>query len=149
MGILGLLVKAGDCPPESGGQRDREAHPARVVPIGTILKVSALEPPRRFAPPLLTQEGIQSVEFTLSHYLDKRLLAFVNFFFDYDLDGWLDIFVADGRHVPNAAQLQPVDQVAAIRLNAFFLSMRGAALLVYLAPPANREGVRRNVFGDR
>jgi len=73
----------------------------------------------------------------------------VNFFFDYDLDGWLDIFVADGRHVPNAAQLQPVDQVAAIRLNAFFLSMRGAALLVYLAPPANREGVRRNVFGDR
>ena len=31
--------------------------PRGVVPIGTILKVSALEPPRRFAPPLLTQEG--------------------------------------------------------------------------------------------
>jgi len=73
----------------------------------------------------------------------------VNFFFDYDLDGWLDIFVADGRHVPNAAQSQPADQEPAIRLNVFLLSMRGAALLVYLAPPANREGVRRNVFGDR
>ena len=53
------------------------------------------------------------------------------------------------RHVPNAAQSQPADQEPALRLNAFLLSMRGAALLVYLAPPANREGVRRNVFGDR
>jgi len=46
-----------NCPPESGGQRDREADPARGGSRSAGLQDSVLEPPRRFAPPLLTQEG--------------------------------------------------------------------------------------------
>jgi hypothetical protein len=49
------------CPPESGGQGDRGEVEVeivrRVVPKLLPCKVDDLEPPRRFAPPLLTQEG--------------------------------------------------------------------------------------------
>ncbi len=56
----GMWMGMRNCPPESGGQRDRVASAISrgVVPEPPIFKVAALEPPRRFAPPLLTQEGV-------------------------------------------------------------------------------------------
>src|SRR6476646_5462084 len=52
----GFQVCETDCPPRIGGQRDREADPARG---GSCTKGNfwILLPPRRFAPPLLFQEG--------------------------------------------------------------------------------------------
>ena len=47
----------GDCPPKLGGQRDRSSDHAGCGSKAELLKYFALEPPRRFAPPLLTQEG--------------------------------------------------------------------------------------------
>ena len=52
-----------NCPPESGGQRDREADPARGGSKATSLKMAATEPPparsrlRLDHAALLTQEG--------------------------------------------------------------------------------------------
>ena len=63
-GVMGRFdIESRNCPPESGGQRDREADPARGGSQAQYCRVAALEPPRRFAPPLLTEEGIRSAQF--------------------------------------------------------------------------------------
>jgi molybdate transport system substrate-binding protein len=56
---INFRIEANNCPPESGGQHDRdEVEIVRgVVPKPPICRTFPLEPPRRFAPPLLTQEG--------------------------------------------------------------------------------------------
>ena len=65
--------RATNCPPESGGQRDREAHPARGGSKAETFRLWNHPVARSsIVPPLLTQEGNSSRLFPIQHAMRSQ-----------------------------------------------------------------------------
>lgn len=86
-------------------------------------------------PFVFTDEAIQQGIGTAS----KEMLTFGVFFFDYDLDGWLDLLTANGHIEPDIARVQPNQQYK--QSAQLFWNARGSGRINAFVPvPADKCG---------